>query len=556
MEIELPSYLEDDVSQVPALQLLINMGWEYLSPEEAIAARGGKRSRVILEDILTKQLKVFNNFTYKGQVYPFSETNIANAVRVLRDLRFEGLIKTNQEAYDLLTYGKSLEETIDGATRSPQLQYIDWNNPKNNVYHVTEEFSVERTGSHETRRPDIILFVNGIPLVVIECKRPDLKKDPIDEAVNQHSRNQHADEIPHLFYYSQILLALCTNQARYGTTGTERKYWSSWQSQVDEELLNKLINTPLSDELKGKLFSHKYRPESKAKKKYFDELEASGPRLITDQDRCLFGLLDKTKLLDYMFRSIVYDAGVKKVARYNQDRLVAKTLERVHQREDGRRKGGVIWHTQGSGKSLSMVLIAKALALDPQIHDPRIILVTDRTDLDNQLRDNFKNCGLEVIQAKKGSHLLELIESEKHQVIITIINKFKAALKKRNFKNESSDIFVLIDESHRTQHGSFHSSMRKILPNACYLGFTGTPLIKKEKNDIDLFGGFIDTYTIDDALRDKVVCPLLYEGRYVEQDVNQATMQPRGRQHRPPSVVGEDRHCAAGAEEEKPLHAR
>lgn len=519
--MEFPSYLEDDVSQVPALQLLINMGWKYLSPEEALALRGGKRKKVILEEVLRTQLKKFNRISYKGQEYPFSETNIENAIRELRDLHFEGTIKTNENAYDLITVGKSFEQTIEGTARSYDLNYIDWTKDplNNNVFHVTEEFSVERAGSHETRRPDLVLFINGIPVVVIECKRPDLKKGPIELAIKQNLRNQKSDEIPHLFYYTQLLMGLCTNKALYGTTGTIRKYWMAWKSDVDEAKLNTLINQPLEDEVKDRLFNHTYRPHAEQKRKYFDEL---GTRLATEQDRTILGLLDREQLLDYMFRSVVFDAGIKKVARYNQDRLVEKVLERIHERDDeGHRRGGVVWHTQGSGKSISMVLIAKAISLDERIDNARIILVTDRTDLDDQLRDNFKNCGLEIEQAKTGSHLFELIESNKKQVILTIINKFKAALKRRKLKDESDNIFVLIDESHRTQHGTLHAGMRKVLPNACYLGFTGTPLVKKEKNDIDLFGGFIDTYTIDDARRDEVVCDLIYEGRYVEQNVNQ-----------------------------------
>ena len=238
MSHELPSFLEDHISQVPALQLLQNLGWNYLTPEESVSLRGGKRSGVILDGVLVPQLRRLNKIRFKGDVYEFSEGNIQSAVQAIKDVVFDGLVRTNEKIYDLLVLGKSLAQTIDGDTKSFPMQYIDWNPETfltNNVFHVTEEFEVERTASHETRRPDIVLFVNGIPLAVIECKRPDLK-DPIDEAISQNLRNQRDDEIPKLFLYSQLLLAVSKNEARYGTTGTGKKFWSVWKEDVDAAL--------------------------------------------------------------------------------------------------------------------------------------------------------------------------------------------------------------------------------------------------------------------------------------------------------------------------------
>ncbi|MCB0549297.1 MAG: restriction endonuclease subunit R, partial [Phaeodactylibacter sp.] len=208
-----PSFQEDHISQLPALQFLQNLGYAYLSPEEALALRGGKSSAVLLEGVLEAQLHKINHLQYKGVEYDFSPGNIQAAINTLKDVPLqEGLIAANEAVYNLLTLGKAFEETIEGDKKSYTLQYIDWKHPENNTYHVTEEFSVQRAGSHEHYRPDILLFVNGIPLVVIECKRPDIK-EPISQAISQHLRNQQEDGIRLLYAYSQILLSLATNDA-------------------------------------------------------------------------------------------------------------------------------------------------------------------------------------------------------------------------------------------------------------------------------------------------------------------------------------------------------
>ena len=184
-----------------------------------------------------------------------------------------------------------------------------------------------------------------------------------------------------------------------------------------------------------------------------------------------------------------------------------------------RRKGGLVWHTQGSGKSLTMVMFVKALIESPHISNPRVIIVTDRRDLDKQIKDTFKNCNLkkEVIQATSGQNLLDLIKDRNLGVITTVIDKFESAAKKKaGFVDADQNIFVLIDEAHRSQSGIASLEMNRIIPNACYIGFTGTPLMKKDKESWKKFGGYIDKYTIDDALADHIILPLIYEGRYVD----------------------------------------
>jgi type I restriction enzyme, R subunit len=512
-----PSFKEDHISQVPALQLLQRLGWTYLTPERALALRGGRASRVILHAVLEEQLPKMNRIQYKDQTYAFSEGNIQTAIQALEDFPFDGLVRTNERIYDLLCLGKSLPQMIYGDQKSFPLRYIDFEQPANNVFHCTAEFVVERTGSHETRRPDIVLFVNGIPLTVIECKRPDIK-EPLNEAISQMIRNQRDDEIPKLFLYSQILLALTKNEAKYGTTATAAKFWAVWKerSDVDAEI-KRHLQTPVAAQQNDALFSDPFRYA----RGFFEKLEAAGKREITSQDRALYALCRPERLLELMFRFILFDAGEKKIARYQQYSCVHKMLERLRSLDtEGRRQGGVVWHTQGSGKSLTMVMLAKAIALETGIENYKIVLVTDRVDLDDQLYKTFHHCGRDLVQATTGKHLIDLIEGHKSQIITTIIDKFEAALRKKEVQNPDRNIFVLVDEGHRTQYGPLHAMMRKVLPNACYIGFTGTPVMKKDKNTIDRFGGLIDTYTIREAVGDKAVVPLLYEGRDVELSVD------------------------------------
>lgn len=508
-------YLEDLSSLLPALQLLQNLGYNYLTPSETVALRGGKRSACVLEDVLTQQLAKINNIEFKGEKHEFSEANIKNAVQSIAHMPFDALMTNNEAIYDLLTLGRAFEQTIEGYTRSYSLQYIDWKNPENNVFHVTDEFEVERRNSKQTRRPDIVVFVNGIPLVIIECKRPDLK-DGIKEAISQQLRNQRSDEVPELFTFSQILMALSQNQAMYATTDTPMKFWSLWKSDEEkheEPALQKLINMPLSVDAQSKMYSER----DDYQRRYMEQVVNSGERLVSPQDWAIYNMLRKERLLELVYQFIVYDNKVKKICRYQQFYAIQATLARVTKRRgDSTRQGGVIWHTTGSGKSLTMVMLAKALALEPSIDNPKIILVTDRVDLDDQIYGIFKNCGKQVKQAESGENLVELVHYNKANIITTIIDKFESATKKKKIRDESTNIFVLVDESHRSQYGIAHAKMHNVFPNACYIGFTGTPLLKKEKSTAKKFGGFIHKYTMNQAVKDGAVSPLIYEGRMSE----------------------------------------
>lgn len=522
--METPSFKEDHISQIPALQMLVNLGYKYLSPAEAERLRGGKTTNVLLEDVLRKQLKEINCIRVSAtKTSIFTDENIEKGVLALKNLPMnEGYIAASERAYNLITLGQALEQTVDGDKKSFTLQYVDWKNIGNNVFHVTEEFSVMRSTSKEHYRPDLVLFVNGIPLCIIECKRPDMK-EPLKQAISQHLRNQQEDGIRSLYVYSQLSLSIATQEAAYATNATTEKFWAKWQekfsSDEDEQKyktqLLELKNKPLPVSVKEQLFADRF----KYVRLYFDALEQQ-EILPTEQDVYLFGLCRPERLIDIVFNFVLFDNGEKKIARYQQFFAIKKSMQRIKNIEAGRRKGGVIWHTQGSGKSLTMVMLAQAIALDPTIRNPKILLVTDRTDLDSQITGTFRKCGKFVENATTGQRLVELLESKSDAVVTTIINKFVAAIKKINKPLESHDIFVLVDEGHRTQHGIFNIDMQKTLPNACFIAMTGTPLFKKDKSTAAKFGGVIDAYTVDQAVSDKAVVPLLYEGRLPIQEVN------------------------------------
>jgi len=518
--MQIPSFKEDHISQIPALQLLQKLGYTYLSLEEAMSLRGNKTTNVLLEDVLRKQLKEINSIKVSSsKTAIFSDTNIENGIQALKDLPMnEGYVAACQAAYDLITLGKAFEQNIDGDRKSFTLRYVDWENIQNNVFHVIEEYQVMRSSSKEHYRPDIVLFVNGIPLCIIECKRPDMK-EPLTEAISQHIRNQQPDGIRHLYIYSQLLLSTATLQAKYATTDSKEEFWSAWREPTDKEEkenIKRLVNTPLTAWQKEKLYKEREGWE-------IDIIETREKEevAVSLQDEYLYYLCRPERLLELVKDYIIFEGGkFKKISRYQQYFAVKKIIRRIQNIEKDRRQGGVIWHTQGSGKSLTMAMLAKRIY--KTVKNPKILVVTDRIDLDTQITSTFNQVDVQVDNAKTGNHLVELLKSKSDRVITTVINKFEAAVNQMGGSPlESNNIFVLIDEGHRTQYGTFNVKMQRVLPNACFLAFTGTPLMKREKSTAQKFGGIIDTYTILQAVEDKAIVPIIYEGRHAVQDVNQ-----------------------------------
>lgn len=480
-----PDTSENKIQQ-NSINLLQSLGYKFVSREENLKLRSGKTSEVLFREILTKKLGEINGYEYKGKRYKFSQSSVLKAVDELAGVSLnEGLMVANERITNLLLLGTSLEENLeDGTRRSFSFKFIDFENLQNNDFYVTEEFEVSRVSQSDAqkhRRPDLVLFINGIPIVVIELKKSSVS---FENGIKQLEKEQGKDEIAHLFKYIQLTIAANGSGARYGTTGTAFKFYSVWKEQDEakaKESLKSLING----------------------------------REISALDMTLFALLSKDRLLRLVRHYIVFDKKMKKVCRYQQFFAIEETLKRVSMVKDGARAGGLIWHTQGSGKSLTMVMLTKLLK---QIYiNSKIIVVTDRIDLDGQIHETFKSTDVKAGRASSGSDLIEKLQSG-ISVITTLVHKFEK-VQNQKVVIRDGDIFVLVDESHRTQGGDLHKAMKKALPLACYIGFTGTPLLKREKNSFAKFGGEIHRYTIDDAVKDGAVLPLLYEGRYVGQEV-------------------------------------
>lgn len=527
-----PKFQEEYSAKLPALALLTNLGWSYLSPEEALVTREGKFDQVVLTHLLREQLAK-RTFTFGGKKYSLSDKAIDNLIAEVNSPALnQGLLIANERLYNHLMYGISVTEFIDGKKATPTIALIDWHHPTNNSFVFTEEFTVTRANGVETRRPDIVCFVNGIPLVVIEAKRPDgnAKKVPtIGEGISQTLRNQRHDEIPRLFVYSQLLLSINGHDGRYGTCGTSAKFWAVWREEdLSDAEMYVIKNQKLLPEQLDKLFCH--RPV--AARDWYQGLVAAGELAVTGQDKLLISLLLPERLLDMVRFYTLFDKKVGKVvARYQQVFGIKRLIERINtKRPDGSREGGVIWHTTGSGKSLTMVFLSKALILHEGLKQCRIVVVTDRVDLENQLSRTFISSGelsgkrdKSAAIATSGRRLAEQIGKGTERIIFSLIQKFNTAIRQPECINTSSDIIVLIDEGHRSQGGENHIRMMQALPKAAFVAFTGTPLLKDDKTT-NKFGSIIHAYTMQRATDDKAVTPLLYEERIPDLDVNERAL--------------------------------
>ena len=489
MEEKIPVANEMSTSQRPAIEVLQKLGYKYISEEENKKLRNYILTDVIFKDILAKKLNEINSYEYKGEKYKFSASTIGQAIKDLNEDLVTGLISTNEKIYDLLTLGKSYQENmVDGTKRSFDIKYIDFEHPENNDFYVTEEFSVLRMNGKDYARPDIVLFVNGIPLAVIECKDASV---PIIQAISQNIRNQKPEYIPQLFKFIQIVMAANKNETKYATCGTPDKFWSTWNEQYVEKRNELLDKTVIG-------------------------------RQVTKQDRDIISLFEKERFLELIKDFIIFEAGTKKICRYQQYFAVKAMLERI--KHD--KKGGVVWHTQGSGKSITMVYITKKLMEDKEIQNPQVVIVTDRVDLDKQIHKTFNRIGVEAARATTGNNLTDLIKDEKVRVITTVVNKFETVVKS-GVSVDAPNTFILVDEGHRTQYGEINRRMQEVFKGAIYISFTGTPIMKRDRNIFDKFGGLIHKYSLDDALKDKAIVPLIYEGKMVDQEVSKEAIDMR-----------------------------
>lgn len=475
-------------SEEPAVELLIKLGWTFHPTGQLDIERENKQQVVLLPRLRTA-IKKLNPW--------ISHENVEQVVRTITHPQVTNLMEANESLYILLTYGPTvIQDKGDGlGQKSHTVKVIDFENAKNNDLLVTRQFEVQNPKKN-TIFPDIVLFVNGLPLGVIECKSPKIS-EPISEAIKQMTRYQELEDrfenlgAPKLFETVQVVAGICGLQAQYATIGTPKQFWGEWK-----------VPYPLSLDI-------------------FQKEVAD----VTAQNLLLYGMFEPENFLDLVRNFIVFETEggktIKKLARYQQFRAVNKAIKRILSNE-GQNRGGVVWHTQGSGKSLTMVYMALKLRRQKELENPTLVIVTDRKDLDRQITKTFQNCGFpNPEQASRISHLKELLASHAGKTILSTVQKFAGI---RDEVTDASNILVMVDEAHRTQYKSLAARMRLGLKNACFLGFTGTPIDKKDRSTFQAFGSYIDTYTIEEAVKDGATVPIFYESRMAELNITGETI--------------------------------
>ena len=531
------NFQEEFSSKIPALTLLTTLGYEFIPPSQCNAMRSSKllvnqanANKATNQVVLLPIMRAFlakQTFTFEGTPHHLSDSAIDKIMHELNPAMNLGLQLANEKLYNAMLYGVTVTEFIDGKRTSQTISLIDWNHIDNNSFHFTEEMVVQNAEGTGNIIPDIVCFVNGLPLAVIEAKRPDSSREWQStnvQAVSQHIRNQGQKQIPHLFAYSQLLLAVNGNEGLYATCGTPEKFWAKWvEEEISEPEFHRLKNQTLSPEQIESLFAH--RPASI--KDEYQSLIDGGDLVVTDQDRLIISLLKPERLLEMTRMFTLFDKKAGKiVARYQQVFGIKALIKRISSfDEKGSREGGVIWHTTGSGKSFTMVFFSKALIWLEELAKCRVIVVTDRVDLETQLSKTFASGGVlsdrdkTDAMATSGRRLAEQIGHGNERVIFSIINKFGSAVKYDECYNDSPNIIVMVDEGHRSQNGENNIRMSQALPNAAFIAFTGTPLLKDDKTE-NKFGSIIHSYTMQQAVKDKTVTPLLYEERIPELNTN------------------------------------
>lgn len=487
---------EANLSEHPAVRQLVGLGYTFVAAE-ALEAERESLKEVVLTKRLAKAVKKLNPW--------LSDDNVHKAVRAITGVQATSLIEASQEVYTTLTLGKSFEQDRGEGKKSYDVRYLDFENPSNNELLVTRQYKVKGAKKHII--PDVVLFVNGIPLAIIECKSPTLGEGWKAEAIDQFSRYQELEDryrelgAPRLFETMQVLVATCGHAASYGTVTTPHRFYAEWKQPY---------------------------PKTVA------ELETELGRKPLPQDVLFDGMLRPEALLDLVRNFVVFerdaDTGrtIRKLCRYQQFAAVNKAVLRARRAKKPTERGGVVWHTQGSGKSLTMLWLALKLRRDPHHDNPTIVIVTDRVDLDEQITKTFIACGVpNPERAGSVRELRELLSGSTGKTILTTVQKFQELYgsgdpKKRAAREEhpvlstASNIFALVDEAHRSQYGGLAANLRQALPNACLLGFTGTPIDKDDRSTLQTFGSYIDTYTIEQAVADGATVPIFYEGRLPE----------------------------------------
>jgi type I restriction enzyme R subunit len=439
-----------------------NLGYKYLGNWEE---REGNSN---IEEAMVKEYLLGNGY---------SEALIARAITVLRTKANnfnESLYTNNKSVYELLRYGIQVQE--EAGEHQQTVALIDWVNPGNNHFAIAEEVTVQ---GNKEKRPDIVLYVNGIALGVLELKRSTVS---IGDGIRQSIVNQRDEFIGHFFSTIQYVFAgNDTEGLRYGAIGTPEKYFLKWKEDKDDVSMLQL-------------------------------------------DKYLLKMCDKKRFLELIYDFTLFDGGVKKLSRPHQYFGIKATQEYVRNHE-----GGIIWHTQGSGKSLVMVWLAKwILENNP---NARVAILTDRVELDKQIERVFTDTGEKIVRTKSGKDLMEQLNKPLPRLFCSLIHKFDAD-DSDNFDayieelksgptSTVGQLYVFVDECHRTQSGKLHKVMKAILKDSVFIGFTGTPLLKKDKQtSLEVFGKYIHTYKFNEAVEDEVVLDLMYEARDIDQKLS------------------------------------
>ncbi|WP_151947250.1 type I restriction endonuclease subunit R [Aliarcobacter butzleri] len=459
-----PEYL---YSELPAIELFKKLGFNYF--DASIADTRESINEVILEDRLRQSLLKINPW--------LRDNTLEKVVRKLKNIQASTLMEANQIVFDFITKKDSITEKPTPEAKPQPVFIIDYENIENNDFLIVNQ--MKYNGIHKNSIPDIVVYINGLPIAIIEAKSP---KVSITDAISDLGYYQENSQ--KLFYYNQICVGMNKGKALYGTIGSQFEHYS------------------------------KYKLED------LTELESLVERTPTAQDILIYSLFKKEMLLDIIRNFTIFeiDQGrtIKKLPRYQQLRAVNKIVKRLKTEN----KGGVVWHTQGSGKSITMVYLATKLRREEAGFDnPTIIVVTDRIDLDNQISSTFRRTGFSnPIQAVSISNLKELLKDSYGKTLMTTIHKFqeRAQQQKEEIEilSDKSNIFVLIDEAHRSQYGMTAAYMRNSLPNAKFIAFTGTPIDKEEKSTLRTFYGgsdYIDKYTIKQSVEDGNTLAIRYQ---------------------------------------------
>lgn len=457
------------------------LGYEYLGNWEK------RENSNIEEEYLTRFLR------RQG----YDEEIIKKAIEKLKKVaenQQKSLYDRNKEIYEMLRYGVNVKPSP--SENAITVKLVDWENPENNHFAVAEEVTI--IGKH-TKRPDIVIYLNGIAIGVLELKRSSIA---IEEGIRQNLDSQKKEFIKDFFTTIQLVMAGNDTQGlRYGTIETPERYYLEWKEENPE------YNHNIKSDMPRAL------PRERCEKS----------NNILDCD--IYRLLNKERLLEIIHDFIIFDAGVKKVPRHNQYFAVKAAQKSIKARE-----GGIIWHTQGSGKSLTMVWLAKWII--ENINDSRVLVITDRIELDEQIEKVFKGVGEDIYRTRSARDLIEQLNRKDENLMCSLIHKFgRAEATDRDYDDyidelnrtmpanfqPKGNIFVFVDECHRTQSGKLHRAMKKIIPNAVFIGFTGTPLLRKDKpTTLEVFGKYIHTYKFDEGVRDSVILDLRYEAKDVD----------------------------------------